>query len=261
MRTAPLGSLTVDELRIEDEGALRGVALYADLKEILRRARYPFRVLPTLHGSRWDRALFLNLTYWNATAGQDVLADRHLGADVVAHVAWHHLAAKALGAASPDAMFLGESIASAFDLYLVGSLLGWPGRSSFLETQVPAMADATRAAGLSARGFERLLRDVARDPERAFGDLRALLFDATRALHGCATARRAHVAFARLDGHRFGPLLHHYELSNWLLFARAHGRANATADARARDVDRALTRAKRPLEWLGSQWVTPALAR
>src|SRR5258708_28234233 len=116
---------TVDELTIEDEASFRHVGLYADLKEVLRRAKYTFRVLPGGRHARADRALLLNLTYWSAEAGGDILAESRVPADVVAHVAWHHLAARALASApraplSVEALFLGESIASAFDVYLEG---------------------------------------------------------------------------------------------------------------------------------------------
>jgi hypothetical protein len=166
---------TVDELTIEDERSFRHVALYADLKEVLRRAKYPFRVLPEGLEGRADRALLLNLTFWGADAGGDVLESDTLPADVVAHAAWHHLAAKALphaGKPSVAALFLGEAIASAFDVYLVGRLLGHAPSSSFLETQVPAMAEATESAGLDEDGFESMLEAIASDPERAFADLR-----------------------------------------------------------------------------------------
>ncbi len=256
-----LRSATIDELTIDDEADLDGVAIYADLKEVLRRARYSFRILPPSHASRWDRALFLNLTYWAASEGGDILVDDHIAADVVAHVAWHHLAAKAVGASSAHASFLGESIASAFDLYLVGRLLGLRGGASFLETQVPAMAEAANAAGLPARKFEKLLGEIAADPERAFEDLRALLFTAASTLHACRTPAEAHAAFTAFDGHRFGALLHHYELSNWILFTRAH--ASADADPRVAEVDRALATASREdgdaLAWLETTWIAPAL--
>jgi hypothetical protein len=254
------GTVTLDELTLDDADVRRHVALYADLAEVLRRARYPFVVLPASHASRWDRALFLNLTYWGASEGRDVLPDAHLTGDVVAHVAWHHLATKALGSASVESLLLGESIASAFDLYLVGRLLGRRGRSSFLDSQVPAMASAASAAGMSARAFESLLADVARDPERAFADLRALLYDATCALYACASSDEAQAVFERFDGHRFAALLHRYELSNWLLFARAHGAKRRGVDRRARAVDRALKDASMPLDWLRTTWVLPALA-
>jgi hypothetical protein len=254
---------TVDELTIGDERALAHVALYADLKEVLRRAAYPFRVLPGPSAGRADRALLLNLSFWAADAGGDVLADASIEADVVAHAAWHHLAARALapekgGPLSVDALFLGEAIASAFDVYLVGRLLGHARRSTFLETQVPAMAETASAAGLSKTLFARLLAGIAQDPERAFEDLRELLFDAATALYACRTAEEAHVALRALDGDRFGALLHRYELSNWVLYARAYGRHDVR-DPRPRAVDRALRKAKSPLDWLATRWLAPAL--
>ena len=45
-----------------------------------------------------DRALLINLTFWTADAGGDVLVDEHVEADVVAHAAWHHVVARAIEA-------------------------------------------------------------------------------------------------------------------------------------------------------------------
>ena len=248
---------TVDDLTIEDERSFRHVALYTDLKEVLRRAKYPFRVLPKALAGRADRALLLNLTFWGPDAGGDVLESDVLPADVVAHAAWHHLAAKALPATSADALFLGEAIASAFDVYLVGRLLGHAPKSTFLETQVPAMAEATESAGLDEDGFESMLESIASDPERAFADLRELLFDATSALFACRSVEDATVALAAFDAHRFGSLLHRYELSNWVLYARAYG--DAKPDELARALDSKLRGEKTPLEWLTAEWIAPAL--
>ncbi|MDB4937365.1 MAG: hypothetical protein JWP87_4337 [Labilithrix sp.] len=258
-----LSRRTVDELTIEDERSFRHVGLYADLKEVLRRAKYPFRVLPTALSGRADRALLLNLTFWGPDSGGDVLESDTLPADVVAHAAWHHLAAKALpsaagGAPSVDSLFLGESIASAFDVYLVGRLLGHAPSSTFLESQVPAMADTADAAGLDEDGFEAMLESIARDPERAFGDLRELLFDATSSLFACGSVEEASAALAKHDDHRFASLLHRFELSNWVLYARAYG--DAQPDARARSIDAKLRSEKLSLEWLAREWVTPAIA-
>ncbi len=255
---------TIDALAIDDERSFRHVALYADLKAIVQRDGYVFRVLPKARGARWDRALLLNLTFWGAQGGGDVLVDDRLAADVVAHVAWHHLASRALapkgkGAPSAEALFLGEAIASAFDVYLVGRLLGHAPRSSFLATQVPAMADAASEAGVSATAFDALLRGIARDPERAFEDLREMLFDASTALVECKDADDALGVLSRIEGHRFAPLLHRYELSNWVLYARAYA-STCARDARVRAVDRALRKAKSALDWLTTEWVEPALA-
>jgi hypothetical protein len=258
-----LARRTVDELTIEDERSFRHVAIYADLKEVLRRAKYPFRVLDESLEGHADRALLLNLTFWGADAGGDVLDAATLPADVVAHAAWHHLAVKALPAAagqgpSVDSLFLGEAIASAFDVFLVGRLIGHAPRSSFLETQVPAMAATAEAAGLDEDGFQAMLEGVVTDPERAFADLRELLFDATSALFACHTVEDASQALALHDGHRFASLLHRYELSNWVLYARAYG--STGRDERARAIDAKLRSEARSLDWLAAEWIAPALA-
>jgi hypothetical protein len=255
---------TVDDLAIGDESAFRHVALYADLKEVLRRAEYPFRVLPADSSGRADRALLLNLSFWAADAGGDVLAEESTEADVVAHAAWHHLAARELspesgGSMSVDALFLGEAIASAFDVYLVGRLLGHSPRSTFLSTQVPAMAETASAAGLSETAFAKMLADVARQPERAFADLRELLSDATAALFACRTSEQAHEALRALEGRRFSALLHRYELSNWVLYARAYG-GRGGPNPKVVAVEQALRTTRAPLEWLAAHWIAPALA-
>jgi hypothetical protein len=187
-----------------------------------------------------------------------VLTEAAISADVVAHVAWHHAARRALGpaAASAGGLFLAEAVASAFDLFLVGRLLGHAPDAAFLETQVPAMADAASAAGLSDDDFEALLQGVSADPDRAFEDLRELLFDAATALVSCRDVDAAAGALERFDAHRFAPLLHHYELSNWILYARAHAPDTLTALAPAvRDVDAALRAAPVALDLLERDWL------
>lgn len=256
-----LSECPVDDLVVHDEESLRHVALYADLKQVLRRAGYRFRILPPGLAERWEVALLLNLTFWRPGDGGDVLVDRHLPADVVAHAAWHHLAAAAMPSLppSPRALFLGEAIASAFDLYLVGRLLGHAPDSSFLETQVSAMAEVAAAAGMPADDFEAMLGDIAADPELAFSDLRELLVDVLDALHASSGAAEALEALSRFEGHRFFALLHHFELSNWVLHARVHARAGGDSATEAEAVERALRAAPMALDWLVREWVEPAL--
>jgi hypothetical protein len=261
MENARYRSLTVDELTIDDERSFRHVGLYADLKEVLQRAGYRFRVLDrkAWPEASWGDALLLNLTFWGGgEEGGDVLVDEHVPADVIAHAAWHHLAAKAVGTRSADALFLGEAIASAFDLYLVGRLMGHAPDSEFLATQVPAMSDAAAGAGLDEAAFESLIATVTQDPERAFAELRELLTDATSSLFAARGVGEALPALARLRAHRYGSLLHRFELSNWVLFARAYG--EASGGEAAQEIDRALRREEDPLAWLTRHWVDPALA-
>lgn len=255
--------VTLDKLRIEDEKSFRHIGLYDALKRSLMRDKILFWVPRAGSGkARWDRVLFLNLTFWTPNEPGDVLEKKAIPADVLMHAAWHHLTRRALvtkekAASRPsyDALFLGEAIASAFDLYLVGRTLGHAPDSAFLETQVPAMADAADQAGMSADDFESLLQDVAKDPEGAFEDLRRLLFDVCMSLVHKPSVDEAAEAIAAFDKHRFAPLLHHYELSTWILYARAYGQASDARDADVQRIDDALRQAPVALDWLEREWL------
>ncbi len=258
-------TVSLDELTIDDERSLRAVALYDRLKQALRRSAYRFSIPAPGATASWDRVLFLNLTYWGGPAAGDVLCDDHIPADVVAHVAWHQLASRQLAAregaaaapATAAALMFGESIASAFDLYLVGRLLVTAPDCDFIATQVPIMAECAEAAGLPAAGFEALMQEVSREPERAFEDMRALLLDVVAALLPCADAGRAEQALSGFAGHRFEPLLHHFQLSNWILYARAHAGPPSPGDARVAELDTALRAAPVALDWLADHWLAP----
>jgi hypothetical protein len=256
---AKLRELGLDALTIDDEASFARLPYYGALKQALLADLYRFRVLPG-RGARWDRALFLNLTFWGGDGG-DVLPEARVPADVVTHAAWHHLAARAFrrrGVLSVEALFLGEAIASAFDAYMVGVLLAQRSRSSFLDTQVPAMSESASAAGLSARGFEKLLGAMAARPERAFEDLRALLFDVTRELHAVSDASAGQAVLEKRRAHRFAPLLHRYELSNWVLWARAWAPNRGAPDRAVRAVDAALRATPDAVRWLAAEWLDGA---
>jgi hypothetical protein len=140
-------------------------------------------------------------------------------------------------------------------------LLGNAPDAEFLATQVPAMGDVALSSGANEARFEALLADVAAEPERAFEDLRALLFGAATALLDAGDADAAARALSPFEAHRLAPLLHHYELPSWLLSARARrasGFDERTAAA-ARAADAAMRTAPASLEWLERAWVRPAL--
>jgi hypothetical protein len=224
----PLRSLLLDELTIDDEGSFRHVAIYQQLKEVLRRAQHRFKIATVGENASWDRVLFLNLTFWSSNEEASVLCDEHIAPDVIAHTALHHVVGRALehdGAPSPAALLFSEAIASAFDLYLVGRMVEHAPDSDFIASQVPIMAEAAEQAGLDEKGFAALIESVTKAPERAFEDMRALLVDAGTALLACKDAEQAQVALERFKDHRFAPLLHHFQLSNWILYTRAYGRS------------------------------------
>jgi hypothetical protein len=254
----PLRAVSLGELVIDDEEALSLVPLYPRLKQVLESSGHRFRIPANRARASWDRVLFLNLTYWSGAEGADVLADEHVPADVVAHVAWHHVVGRQLaaaGSAGAAAMLFSEAVASAFDLYLVGRLLNLAPQSDFIATQVPQMAEAAEEAGLSESGFAGLLEQVSADPEAAFEDLRRLLFDVATALLACRDAEEAQLALERFAAHRFEPLLHHFQLSNWILYARAYGGGETRAsDEAVRRLDASLRGASKPLE-VAASWI------
>ena len=98
----PLTTVSLDDLVILDEDSFSHVALYGLLARLLRQSGHRFLVPTTDEVASWDRAVFLNLTYWNADQGADILCERQISADVVAHVAWHHVVHRKL---RPGAVF------------------------------------------------------------------------------------------------------------------------------------------------------------
>lgn len=259
--------VTLDDLIIDDGSSFAGITIYGRLEGFLRGSAHRFRIPDGGRMASWDRALFLNLTYWNEDDGADVLCNDHIPADVVAHVGWHEVIRRELanrrsaGSLPPSApaLFLAESIASAFDLYLVGRLLPGAPECDFVTTQVPLMAECAGDAGLRAEDFSALLEEVVRQPERAFEDLRALLFDAATTLFACPGVAQAQAILEGLADHRFAPLLHHYQLSNWILYARAYAHPLVT-DALAIEVDQTLRQAPVSLEWLDRHFIGAAVA-
>jgi hypothetical protein len=263
VQVMPLRSVTLDELTIEGESSFAHVAIYGQLKRALRRSAHRFLVPAERGQVSWDRALFLNLTYWDPEHGADVLCEERIPADIVAHIAWHGLVANQLGRdaapgpLSPAALLFAESIASAFDMYLVGRLLRNAPDSDFIATQVSIMGEAAAEAGLAEADFATLLEEVCEQPERAFEDLRALLLDAATALFPCRGAAEAQQQLERFAGHRFEALLHHYQLSNWILYARAYARPAADQEQVIARLDAALRAEVSSLDWLTRHWIEP----
>jgi hypothetical protein len=247
--------LAFSELTVEDEASFSHVGLYADLVAIARRDDLRFAIAGDERRPGAQRALLLNLLFWEPRTA-DVLASDSLPADVVMHVVWHHVVAKHLPPGGLSDL-LAESIASAFDVYLVGRLLGHRPDSEFLATQVPRMADAALDAGMSEQGFEELLESTSRDPEGAFEAVRALLFEAACALTEVGSLDDADARLASFESRPFGALLHHFEVPTWVLRTRL---SQAREDTKGRDrealaLHTELASSKRSLDWLEQHWV------
>ncbi len=104
-----------------------------------------------------------------------------------------------------------------------------------------------------------MLQSVVDDPEGAFEGLRALLFDACASLLHARDVDDAATRLEALDGRRFAPLLHHYEVSNWILFARANAPDGLSPDPRVRALHASLSAAPASVDWLHHHWVRPRM--
>lgn len=254
-----LRRVALADLTVRGERAFREVPLYGRLKACLHDDGVVFLVADG-EAANPDRVRFLNLTFWHAGESSDVLVEDSIEADVVAHAAWHHAAGRALATGLPPtaaALLLGESVASAFDVYVVGRMLRTGRQTAYLRSQMPLMAAAAAAAGFEAAGVAAMFQTVADDPEGAFADLRGLLFESSLALLACAGPGEAAACLLRFESHRFSCLLHHFALSSWVLYARAYA-GSPLADDGAILADAAMRASPRALAWLETHWLPRA---
>ncbi len=243
------------ELAIDDEADFRHVGLYPDLKAVMAGEGVHFGVLDGPCAGPSDAQL-LNLAFWQPGDVAEVLSEPVIAADQVMHSAWHALAFEALAEAGASALglLLAESIASAFDIYLVGRLIGHAPEAQFLQTQVPAMRDAAEDANMADDAFEALLQRAAEQPEACFSQLQSLLFRVASELLQSPDIDRAHTVLQAHHSEPFAPLLHHYELVSWVLYARCYGSGSSDKVAQTWA---AMRSAQCTLTWLSDTWLTP----
>lgn len=250
-----LQAVPLRALGIDDEADFADLPHYAALRDLLLEADVVYRV-PTAGSplARWDRVLLLNLGFWSPGEPDDVLEGRAITADVVAHRAWHHLAHHELGAASGsvEGLMLGEAIASAFDVYMLGMLLRTRPDAQMLDSQVPAMTATLEEAGLAEPAIEAFFARFAAQPAQCFESLRQLLFEVGVALTGAQGAEAAAEVLLAFDAHPMAPLLHHFELATWSLYARAHAKGDGAA---ATELHAQLVAEHDALDWLVRHWL------
>jgi len=252
-----LTSVPLSALAIEDESDFEGMPLYPRLARALLDADVHYRVAAAGSAlSSWGHVALLNHGFWTPEDSDDVLEGRVLTADVVAHRAWHHLAAEALGdaARSPEGLMLGESIASAFDAFMLGDLLTRRPQAAMLESQLPVMMDAMADAGLADTEAETVFAGFAEAPRRSFADLRSLLYGTGVALWKSDDVDGAARVLESASRHALAPVLHHYRLATWVLYARAYASTDVDS-APAIELAAELHASDDPLELLVSRWL------
>ncbi|MEM1032896.1 MAG: hypothetical protein AAGN82_21300 [Myxococcota bacterium] len=219
-----LQRLAFGDIEVIDVERYRHVAEAARLLAAARALDLRFAMVEA-GGPGEDEARLINLAFWHPDGVAEVLDEPYLTLDQVAHNVWHVAAARALGeeATRVEGLLLAEAVASAFDVYLIGRLLGHEPEAPLLETQVPAMSDAAGAAGRSDAEVAAMFEGFAAAPEESFGQLTQLLFATGRALVDAPDPDAAAEVLRHSRTQPLGCLLHHYELPTWVLFARAYG--------------------------------------
>lgn len=86
----------------------------------------------------------------------------------------------------------------------------------------------------------------------------SLLFQVARRLLDCRNAVEAQHVLESFTAHRFTCLLHHYQLSNWVLYARAYGAPAPAQQLAIHELDATLRNAPVALDWLSEHWFAPA---
>ncbi|MDB4982005.1 MAG: hypothetical protein JWM82_2757, partial [Myxococcales bacterium] len=89
----------------------------------------------------------------------------------------------------------------------------------------------------------------------AFDELRALLVDVGTALLACTDADAAQAVLEGFASARFAPLLHHFQLSNWILYSRAYARSSPAGDEAVHALDRTLRGSGDGLAWIEANWL------
>jgi len=254
MVAAVLNRVPLSEIELVDLDLYGHVAEIEMLLAFAKKQGITFATVDE-DGPAEDEARLLNLAFWHPGGVAEILDEPYLTADQLAHNTWHVAAEAALGdgAKTIAGLLLAEAVASAFDVYLVGRLVGHHPDAPFLESQVPAMRDAALAAGRSEAEIEALVTRFVDTPEASFGELWALLYDVSLALVRAGDADAAATILRERRDDPLAALLHHYELPTWVLFARAYGEGDTSPSVNAAET--AIRNADDPVRWLRDHWL------
>ena len=153
------------------------------------------------------------------------------------------LARRQPAAASATSPSQRRAVLRRVDRQRLRSLSGRPPAAERARLRLP------RHAGAADGGVRRRRRDArGRSSPRCSRRSRASRSARSKICGRCCSTRRARcsrartataaqAALERLAGHRFAPLLHHYQLSNWILYARAYADRSLGRDAVVRGLD------------------------
>ena len=206
-------ALALSDLAIDEADAFRraGIDLLDAALPLLKNHR--FIVTPGKGLAR-----LADLLNWRAGALCEHIDRRGVSADQVIHFAIHHVLDQNLEENHPGAVLLAECLASASDLYLLGKLSQAGEETAFLSDTIESMCSYYEMYAAEPDHLEQFFAAFLENPFETMVETACFLF------HFGAAFLKSEPDLAVLT--RFSenaryPLVHHYNLTNWILTIRA----------------------------------------
>lgn len=163
-------------------------------------------------------ARLVNLLHWDASENLEYLDGEGVLADQIIHFAVHHVMNRFNQCNTAKGMLFAECMASAADVYLVGKLSQAGEETDFLQDTLESFSTYYEMYAVDETHLELMLSTILEQPFKAMMDLANYLFQFGSALLG---AQPDLEKLIQLQEHFSYPLVHHYNISNWILTIRS----------------------------------------
>ena len=170
----------------------------------------------------------VDLLNWRAGARCEHIESRGIFADQAVHFAIHHVLEGVLGGRQPQTVLLAECVASASDMYLLGKLSEAGEETGFLSETIESYCSYYEMYAAEAEQLEHLLSAFLDDPFKTMAETAIFLFSFGTALLGPNWNR---AVLTEMTANPYYPLVHHYNLTNWILSIRAQFPGRLVDDA------------------------------
>lgn len=176
-------------------------------------------------------ARLLNLSFWHPNHQTEYLDSKELTGDLLIHIACHQLIHLRFGSQDTAYRILGEVLASASDLYLVGLFAQAVDQeeTEFLAETIESFHFYYETYG-SLTALESVLEQCIEHPFETFTSLALYLNEFVQAL--LFPAAEMERVLADLSKSPFYPLVHHYHLANWVVSLRGSQPPNEGSSSR-----------------------------
>ena len=185
-------------------------------------------------------ARIANLLLWEAGKGQEFIDGHGIYADQLIHSAIHQLLEHVLGSKHPLNMLFAECLASASDIYLLGKLSQAGQETDFLHDTLESYGSYYELYAHQDEDFVTTLNAIRRKPFETMIALADYLFEFCEPLLYPQTVRDSTLPLVMAERCHFYPLVHHYNISNWILTIRGKHAKPPSAPPAALDAIRAL---------------------